>query len=120
LAPNDYTPSAMVGKAVAVDDLPAGTDQTVATGSITLSEYSAPLNFTYTNGAPLNITDQLKGIWVRVYDENNNLLQEWASLPTLIKENNWDDLIRQASAAAAQRGGFGGGGGGAGGGRRGG
>ncbi len=106
LPPNDYTPNVTVGQAIDIDDLPANAVKTVATGEITLAEYTAPPNFVYSNGAAPKITDQLKGIWVRVYDENNILVQEWASSENLNKNNDWDALIKQASDAPSRRGGF--------------
>jgi hypothetical protein len=106
LPPDDFTANVLVGHPIAIDDLPFSADQTVKAGQVTLSEYTMPPNSYYTNGAPLKSTDQLKGIWVRIYDQNNNLIQEWASSSNLIKENDWDDLVKKASAAARGHGGF--------------
>jgi len=108
LPPNDFATTPAVGNPIAIDDLAYPAEKTVATRSVTLADYSPPANFVYTNNAPLKISDRLQGIWVRVYNADNEVLQEWASSDNLIKENNWDTLVQQASdATATQRGGFG-------------
>jgi len=106
LPPDDFTSNAFIGHPITIDDLPFSADQTIKAGQVTLSEYTLPPNSSYSNGAPLKSTDQLKGIWVRIYDQNNDLIQEWASSSTIIKENDWDDLVKKASAATRGRGGF--------------
>jgi hypothetical protein len=36
-------------------------------------------------------TDQLTAIWLRVYDGNNFLIQEWCSSSEIFKQGSWDD-----------------------------
>jgi len=102
--PGNFKPAHASGT-VALANLPGAQDQTVATDKVTLQEVDLENGATYENGAPLKSTDELRGVWVRVYDEYNNLLQEWSVPTTLMKDNNWDALSppsrsRRGGAAA--------------------
>jgi len=101
LPPGNYTPTHDIGM-VTVGDLPGQQDTTVPTDKIDLQETSLAPGYTYTNGAPAKVTDQVQGIWVRVYDDDNNLLQEWASTKEITKDNTWDALL--APVARGRRG----------------
>jgi hypothetical protein len=102
LSPNDFTLAHAAGT-VALDDLPGEQDKTVETNTINLREVTLAPGYYYKNGAPAKIADKLDGIWVRVYDENNNLLQEWSNPSDLMKDNNWDSLA--GAAGRTRRGG---------------
>jgi hypothetical protein len=104
LPPGNFKPAHANGT-TALADLPGEQDQTVTTDKITLKEVSMQPGHFYDNGAPPKVTDVLQGVWVRVYDEKNNLLQEWAAPTSLMKDNNWDALFppprgRRGGAAA--------------------
>ncbi len=104
LPPGNYSTAHASGR-VAIADLPGEQDQTVSTDKIDLKEVALQPHVIYENGAPPKVTDVLIGVWVRVYDEDNNLIQEWASPTTLIKDNNWDAV--SPPARAGRRGGGG-------------
>lgn len=36
-------------------------------------------------------TDQLSALWLRIYDSNDFLIQEWCSSSDIFKQGNWDD-----------------------------
>jgi hypothetical protein len=105
MPPANYTAAHAVGS-VAIPDLSGSHDQTVDTGKINLKSVTLAPRVVYSNGAPPNVTDVLDGVWVRVYDENNNLLQEWAYPSDISKDKNWDALsppprpARRAAKAA--------------------
>jgi hypothetical protein len=103
IPPADYTPTHATG-IVALDDLPGLQNKTVATDKIDLLEVSLSPGSTYANGAPTKVADKLQGIWVRVYDDSNNVLQEWASSKEVMKDNNWDAMWPPPSAARGRRG----------------
>jgi len=102
IPPADYTPTHATG-IVALDDLPGLQDKTVVSDKIDLVEVSLSPGSTYANGAPTKVADKLQGIWVRVYDESNNVLQEWASTKELMKDNSWDSLWPPPPSAARGR-----------------
>jgi len=89
--PANYTPTHATGT-VTLSDLPGQQDATVATDKIDLQEVSLAPGYTYGAGVPSKVADQIQGIWVRVYDDDNNLLQEWASTKEITKDNTWDAL----------------------------
>lgn len=49
-------------------------------------------------------TDQLTAIWVRVYDRNNYLIQEWCSSPEIFKQGNWDEEWARGGGARSRGG----------------
>jgi hypothetical protein len=91
LPPNNFTPTHATGT-VTIDDLPGLQQATASTDKIDLLEVSIAPGYNYANGAPPKVTDQIQGIWVRVYDDDNNLLQEWSSTKEITKDNTWDAL----------------------------
>jgi len=91
MPPSNYTPTHSTGTA-AIDDLPGQQDVTVSTDKIDLLEVSTAPGYSYSNGAPVKVTDQIQGIWLRVYDDGNNLLQEWSSSKEITKDISWDAL----------------------------
>ncbi|HVU37457.1 MAG TPA: hypothetical protein VHC95_03930 [Opitutales bacterium] len=42
-------------------------------------------------------TDKLLAVWVRIYDRNNYLVQEWCSVPAMAKPQPWDAAWAQAN-----------------------
>lgn len=91
LLPNNFTPTHTNGT-VAIDDLPGEQQATVATDKIDLREVSMAPGYYYANGAPPKVADHMQGVWVRVYDDDDNLLQEWTSTKDITKDNTWDAL----------------------------
>jgi hypothetical protein len=99
--PNNFKPAHTLGDVV-LDDLPGLQDKTVVTDKIDYVESGLAPGYSYPYGIPNKVADKMQGIWVRVYDEKNNLLQEWASSKEIMKDNNWDAL--QPPAPRGRRG----------------
>ena len=47
-------------------------------------------------------TDQLTAVWVRVFDSNNFMIQEWCSSPEIFKQGNWDDEWQRGGGTKAR------------------
>jgi hypothetical protein len=74
-----------------LDLVPANGDQTFATTKIPLSSYSLDSGYSWATGANRVVSDDLLGIWLRVYADNGDLIEEWCSRPSLMKNQKWDD-----------------------------
>lgn len=46
-------------------------------------------------------TDKLLAVWVRIYDNNDFLVQEWCSVPAMAKPQPWDEAWAQANPQPA-------------------
>lgn len=53
-------------------------------------------------------TDKLLAVWVRIYDSNDFLVQEWCSQPSLTKKQSWNDAWALATGQSNARGARGG------------
>ncbi len=83
-----------------LQDLPA----VPASGNVTLPMDGVPMTqFTATNGGQFANeavhaqTDKLLAVWLRIYDSNDYVVQEWCSMPTLMKQQTWDSAWTQAA-----------------------
>jgi hypothetical protein len=74
-----------------LDLVPPNGDQTFVTTKIPLSSYALNAGYTWASGANRMVSDDLLGIWLRVYADNGDLIQEWCSRPGLMKKEKWDD-----------------------------
>ncbi len=87
-APDNYNLK-RITSSVEVDKL-AGTDsKNMPLDKITLSSYIKIDNHIWGDGAPNALSDLVKGLWVRVYDADDTLLQEWISDPDIAKNERW-------------------------------
>jgi hypothetical protein len=59
----------------------------------------------YSDGGSRMMMDNLQGIWLRVYDLNGNLLQEWCSSVDIKKRQEWDGSAVKAPDKSAPDGG---------------
>jgi hypothetical protein len=74
-----------------LDLVPANGDQTFITTKIPLSSYTLNPGYSWATGANRSVTDELLGVWLRVYADNGDLIEEWSSRPSLMKTQKWDD-----------------------------
>jgi len=73
------------------DLVPPNGDQTFITVKIPLSSYTLNPGYTWASNANRSVSDDLLGVWLRVYADNGDLIQEWCSRPSLMKTEKWDD-----------------------------
>jgi hypothetical protein len=98
LPPDDIVKQHLSGS-LTVDDFPCGEEKDLSTEKIALHQQAFEANNFWANGASPKSTDQIQGIWVRVYDHDNHLLQEWVTPVDLTKTYSWDNLVPSGSAA---------------------
>ncbi len=87
LPPKDFTESRLYGT-VAVEKLAANEKKALSLEKMDMKETTL-VGSVWANGAPSVVADKLLGIWVRVYDADDNLLQEFASAPDIIQSAGW-------------------------------
>jgi hypothetical protein len=89
-----------------LEDLPASNETTFDTNPVQVTQYG--------QGPGIHdINNKLLGVWVRVYDSHNQLLQEWCSSLDYMKSETWDFPAQgRGRRGMGGRGGGGGGGGG--------
>ncbi len=88
LPPNDFTLQRSTGT-FDLDKYPGNGEINFATDKVPMQGATLDGNAYYTNGAPNTAFDKFKGIWIRVYDDDENLLQEWVSDPDISKSERW-------------------------------
>ena len=74
-----------------LDLVPPGGDQAFTTAKVPMSSYQLNPGYSWGSRASRSSSDELLGIWVRVYAANGDLIQEWCSRPSLMKKQKWDD-----------------------------
>jgi len=88
LPPNDFTSMRTTGT-FDVDKLSGDEEISFTTEKIPMQESKLDGSYFHTNGAPPKTADKIKGLWIRIYDDDDNLLQEWVSDPDIIKNERW-------------------------------
>jgi len=97
LPPNDFTPMRVLGT-FDMDKCSNDEEKSFLTDKIPMRGYHFVFydqafdnnNQTiYNNYRTVDIADKFQAIWIRVYDDDENLLQEWASDPDIIKTQPW-------------------------------
>jgi hypothetical protein len=76
---------------VILDLVPPNGSETLDTLKVPMTSYALMSGYTWGTGANRDVTDNLLGIWVRVYSPKGDLIQEWASSSSLQKKQKWDD-----------------------------
>ncbi len=88
LPPNDFTEKRVMGT-FDLDKLASNGATSFETDKLDMQSETLFANTFFSSGAPVSTSDKLTGIWVRVYDDEDNLLQEWVSDPAILKTERW-------------------------------
>jgi len=72
------------------DALGSSGSTTFETAKMDMQQMVLRSGFKWSTGGSGIHADYLQGMWLRIYDENNNLLQEWVSSPALKNVTSWD------------------------------
>jgi len=91
----------LFGQTHNLDQAPVGTDTTFLTDPLDMQQLLANAGGYFPAAPSAHAeTDKLLALWVRVYDSNNYVVQEWCSEPTLTKQQRWDDAWTMATGQA--------------------
>jgi hypothetical protein len=74
-----------------VDEAGAAATKSILTDQIDMQSIQAYGAYFPTAPNAHKETDQLTAIWLRVYDRNDFLIQEWCSSAEIFKQGKWDD-----------------------------
>ncbi len=74
-----------------VDEAGASATKSILTDQLDMQAFQARGAYFPTAPNAHAETDQLTAIWLRVYDSNNFLIQEWCSSADIFKQGNWDE-----------------------------
>jgi len=88
LPPDDFTPQRTTGT-FDMDKCSGEEEKSFSTDKFPMQESRWAGNYFWDNGASAVTTDKLTGIWIRVYDDQENLLQEFISDPSISKNERW-------------------------------
>jgi len=98
---NVESPILLFGQTHDLDLVPAAADTTFLTDALNMQQILAnDGGYFPTVPAAHAETDKLLAFWLRVYDSNNYLAQEWCSSPDLMKQQRWEDAWAMATGQA--------------------
>ncbi|HTB62048.1 MAG TPA: hypothetical protein VK737_00555 [Opitutales bacterium] len=84
-----------------LDDIGDHTTKTVATDPLTMQSIQSRNGYFPAAAGAYAMADRLMAIWVRVYDSHDFLIQEWCSMPEILKQGKWDDTWAKGGGSTA-------------------
>jgi len=88
MPPNDFTMMRITGT-FDVEKYAGGDTKNFTANAEDMQELKLIDGFSFVSGPANDLADKFIGIWVRAYDDDENLLQEWVSDPAIAKTEIW-------------------------------
>lgn len=91
----------LLGQSQSLTTMPPDGKTTLEADQVTMEQVLANDGGQFPNAPAVHSeTDKLLAVWIRIYDRNDFLVQEWCSMPDLMKKQSWADAWALASGAA--------------------
>jgi hypothetical protein len=78
-----------------VDLVPPSGEVAVETAKTPMTSYTLDAGLSWGNGASRAVSDELLGIWIRLYTAKGDLIEEWSNSASLMKKQKWDDAAQK-------------------------
>lgn len=98
--PDDFKEARVEGSFLA-NGFGVGQEQAFSLQDVPMLKTSLDNGYYMENGLMARVEDKMKGLWLRIYDDDGNLIQEWATDKDLPAAEPWMSAERMRAAMAA-------------------